>query len=66
MAKMITRHSPVAIKLAKHAVQNAVGCRHSYRQGHRTGLHLLAFASEDQKEGMRAFLEKRKPNYKGK
>ena len=27
---------------------------------------LLQFATQDQKEGMRAFLEKRKPNYEGK
>jgi len=26
----------------------------------------LQFATRDQKEGMRAFLDKRKPNYEGK
>ena len=66
MAKMITRHSPVAIKLAKHAVQNASDADIHTGKAIERACICLAFASEDQKEGMRAFLEKRKPNYKGK
>lgn len=66
MAKMISRHSPVAIDLAKKAVHsNADADLHTGRTIERACLS-LAFASEDQKEGMRAFLEKRKPVYQGK
>jgi enoyl-CoA hydratase len=66
LAAKIAEMSPVAAKLAKEAVNR------SYETHLDEGLHFerknfyLAFASEDQKEGMAAFVEKRKPEFKGK
>jgi enoyl-CoA hydratase/carnithine racemase len=66
MAKSISRHSPVALGLAKYAVQNAADADlHTARTIENTCFS-LAFSSADKTEGMRAFLEKRKPVYKGK
>jgi enoyl-CoA hydratase len=66
MAKAMTRHSPVAIALAKYAVQNASDADLQKGRSIERFCFSLAFASEDQTEGMRAFLEKRKPKYQGK
>lgn len=66
LAKEIAQQSPIAVMLAKEAVNR------SFETHLDEGLHFerknfyLAFASEDQKEGMAAFVEKRKPNFKGK
>lgn len=66
LAKEIATMSPIATQLAKEAVNR------SFETHLDEGLHFerknfyLAFASEDQKEGMKAFIEKRKPDYKGK
>ena len=66
LALQIAEMSPVAAKLAKEAVNRA------FETHLDEGLHFerknfyLAFSSEDQKEGMQAFIEKRKPDYKGK
>ena len=66
LAKEIAQMSPIATQLAKEAVNR------SFETHLDEGLHFerknfyLAFASEDQKEGMKAFIEKRKPEYKGK
>jgi enoyl-CoA hydratase len=66
LAKEISQMSPVAIQLAKEAINR------SFETTLDEGLHFerknfyLAFASEDQKEGMKAFIEKRKPDYKGR
>ncbi len=66
LAKEIAQMSPVAVLLAKEAVNR------SFETHLDEGLLLerknfyLTFASEDQKEGMKAFIEKRKPVYKGK
>lgn len=65
LAKEIAQMSPIAAQLAKEAVNR------SFETHLDEGLTLerknfyLAFASEDQKEGMAAFIEKRAPNYKG-
>ncbi|HOD97569.1 MAG TPA: enoyl-CoA hydratase-related protein [Syntrophales bacterium] len=66
MAQVISRHSPVALGLAKYAVQNSVGADLATGRAIENTCFSLAFASEDKTEGMRAFLEKRKPFYKGK
>lgn len=66
LAREIAQLSPIAVRLAKEAVNR------SFETVLEEGLHFerknfyLTFASEDQKEGMRAFIEKRKPEYKGK
>jgi enoyl-CoA hydratase len=66
LAKEIAQMSPVAALLAKESVNR------SFETHLDEGLHFerknfyLTFASEDQKEGMSAFIEKRKANYKGR
>lgn len=66
LASEIAAMSPVAVKLAKESVNRA------FETHLDEGLHFerknfyLTFASEDQTEGMQAFIEKRKPEFKGK
>ncbi len=66
LAEEIAQMSPVAARLAKESVNR------SFETHLDEGLHFerknfyLTFASEDQKEGMNAFIEKRKPDFKGK
>jgi enoyl-CoA hydratase len=66
MARMMTRHSPVALGLAKYSIQNAANTDSRTAAAIENACFSMAFSSADQKEGMRAFLEKRKPGYQGK
>ncbi|MDR1617179.1 MAG: enoyl-CoA hydratase/isomerase family protein [Syntrophomonadaceae bacterium] len=66
MAKAMTKHSPVALGLAKYAINNAANMDIHTAEAIENTCFSLAFASSDQTEGMRAFLEKRKPVYQGK
>jgi len=66
LAGDICQRSPLAVKLAKETILKAFET--SLKDGldfERKCFYLL-FGSEDQKEGMRAFLEKRKAEFKGK
>jgi enoyl-CoA hydratase len=66
LAGEVAQMSPVAAKLAKESVNR------SFETNLDEGLHFerknfyLCFASEDQTEGMNAFVEKRKPEFKGR
>lgn len=57
---------PIALKLAKEAVLKAHETTLTEGLEHERKLFYSLFATEDQKEGMKAFLEKRKPVFKGK
>jgi enoyl-CoA hydratase len=66
IANRIAEKSPIALSLAKEAVKLA--SRSSLDEGLRREVDLFAlcFSTEDKNEGVNAFLEKRKPEFKGK
>lgn len=66
LANRIAEKSPVALRMAKEAVKLA--SRSNLDEGLRREVDLFAlcFSSEDKDEGVSAFLEKRKPDFKGK
>jgi len=66
LAALIATRSPVALRLAKEAVNAAYEMGLTEALAHERRLFYLLFASEDQKEGMAAFMEKREPEFKGR
>ena len=66
VANEIASKSPVAIRLAKMAVNKAFEMGLSEGIDFEREVFYLLFASEDKDEGMQAFMEKRKPEFKGK
>jgi enoyl-CoA hydratase len=66
LAAGIAARAPLAVQLGKEAVNKAFDLALSEGLAYEQKLFYLLFASEDQKEGMRAFREKRKPIWKGR
>lgn len=66
MAVVIARRPPLAAKLAKQAVLTAEETGLEAGLAAERRLYELAMATEDRVEGVRAFLEKRKPTFKGR
>lgn len=66
LADKIAEKAPIALQLTKEAVKFA--SRSNLDEGLRREVDLFAicFSTEDKAEGVAAFLEKRKPNFKGK
>ncbi len=66
LAAQIATKSPLALRLAKEAVNAAYEMGLTEALAHERRLFYLLFASEDQKEGMAAFIEKRAPDFTGR
>lgn len=66
VAGKIAEKAPIALQLSKEAVKFA--SRSNLDEGLRREVDLFAicFSTEDKEEGVSAFLEKRKPDFKGK
>ncbi|HLN33376.1 MAG TPA: enoyl-CoA hydratase-related protein [Gemmataceae bacterium] len=66
VAHDMAKKPPIALRLAKEAVRKAHELALSEGLEYERKLFYLLFATEDQKEGMRAFLDKRPPRFQGK
>jgi enoyl-CoA hydratase len=65
-AEEIASRAPLAVRMAKDSINAAfeTTLTEGFKAEKRNFYTL--FSTEDQKEGMKAFIEKRKPNWKGK
>lgn len=66
LGKEIAERSPMAVRLGKEAVLKAFDSSLSEGLDFERKVFYMLFATEDQKEGMKAFVEKRKAEYTGK
>ena len=66
IAKTIMSKPPLAIQYAKDSVSRAFDTSLSVGLFIESYLHALACATEDKREGVEAFLQKRSPSFKGK
>jgi enoyl-CoA hydratase/carnithine racemase len=66
LAGVIARRPPLAVKMAKQAVLAAEEMPLAGGLEHERRLYELTMATEDRVEGMHAFLEKRKPSFRGR
>jgi enoyl-CoA hydratase/carnithine racemase len=66
VAGRIARRPPIAVRLAKQAVLAADETALGAGLDQERRLYELTMATEDKAEGTRAFLEKRKPDFKGR
>ena len=66
MAKKIIANAPLAVKYAMEAIERGVEMPQEEGLFLEATLFGVACATEDMREGTKAFLEKRKPDFKGK
>ena len=62
----ITKNAPMAVKLALESVYGALDSSSTESLRRESGLFGILASTEDMREGMTAFLEKRKPDFNGR
>jgi enoyl-CoA hydratase len=65
MAEKIVEKSPLAIKWAKKSINNSTETTLNAGLAYEVLVESLLFSSKDKEEGIKAFFEKRKPEFKG-
>jgi enoyl-CoA hydratase/carnithine racemase len=65
LAQVVARRPPIATRLGKQAVQAADETALAAGLAYERRLYELAMATEDRVEGMTAFIEKRRPEFRG-
>lgn len=65
-ARVLAAKSPVALAYAKKAANRALQGDHGSNLASEADLFSMLFSTEDQKEGMQAFIEKREPKFAGR
>lgn len=66
LAEVIASKPPIAVQLAKSAVLTALDSTLDVGLAYERQNFYLLFSTQDQKEGMKAFLEKRPPKWQGR
>lgn len=66
MAEMIAKNAPLAVRFAKAAINKGLQADIDTAMSIEADLFGMCFATEDQKEGMKAFIEKGKIEFKGR
>ena len=65
-ARLLASKSPLALAYAKRAVNLALQGSHEAALTQEASFFAMLFSSEDQTEGMSAFVEKREPRFTGR
>lgn len=66
LAAEILANGPVAVSLALRAIREGLEMSQAAGQAYEAGLFGLISATEDMKEGLAAFMEKRRPQFNGR
>ena len=65
LANSIAANAPLAVRASKDAIARALDVELNTGLSYEAGVFALSFDTADQKEGMSAFLERRKADFKG-
>jgi enoyl-CoA hydratase/carnithine racemase len=66
IAKTIAQNGPIALQQAKFAINKGMECSLDVGLGIETRAYAITIPTEDRIEGLNAFKDKRKPEYKGR